>query len=841
MKTIKRILPLLFILVISCAARATIIWEDATNYPYTNGCIEGQGQWVCYSYPSYLDALVTNNVLLLYSNHLDAVEAPTTNGWVNPNPSGLIYAGFRIMVTQLPESEGDFFCEFHDSYPAGNTNAAGIGHVFIDKLGTTVPGTYRLGIANYATEFDGADAAAPPINYPQDLATDIWYDVVIAYGGNGVNIDYQGATLWINPSEQDYTNFINVDSYNENTDTNGVGNYVYGNDTQDESAQQGNIINGITPISDILFSPGDYKGSEGITNVIAGTAFADVLTTNLPVIGIQPYLFSTNYSGQTETFYTVASGVDLAYQWYSLNYGALTDGMTFANGDSFIGSTSNTLVVTNLEVSDTYYCKVTDYYGNTATCSNAFLYVNTTPTAPFFTNSAVSLTTNLFTYADFYAKAFGSGPITYQWYFAPTNQPITYSPLVGSNSDNIDLYLADFTGQGTYYVVASNSVGGGSVAVSPTNTLIELAPTVASILQLHQLYWAVVTETPNPINANPGSTYYFGSANVTVGGYVTSYSLPVPGAQWGGGMGNSYSEFYIQDTNGNGVQVYLGGVNNTNTPPIGTYVTVAGQYEAYNGEPELAPSSLSAVTIVSNAPPYTITPRPFNSLFNQVVTNLFGSNTVFSSCEMVSFTNCFLYGSPQGLPFGANGQYYGFGGTFSTNHYTHLYFTVGTPYNPSNALNTAVVNPAYPWNTNTLSIYQFGYDYPYNEGTILVHNPFDGLIIQTNYYEITGALLPYESTANSPSGEILPSRVADYVISPPTNTTPPFKASVAETNLTPTVTWAPNVGSTYSVYSATNILGPWTQAAYGLAYYPTNGAFTDTKTAKAKFYYITSP
>ena len=43
--------------------RADVLFQDSTNYPYTNGCIEGQGQWYCYlPRIPVLDALVTNNL-----------------------------------------------------------------------------------------------------------------------------------------------------------------------------------------------------------------------------------------------------------------------------------------------------------------------------------------------------------------------------------------------------------------------------------------------------------------------------------------------------------------------------------------------------------------------------------------------------------------------------------------------------------------------------------------------------------------------------------------------------------------------------------------------------------
>jgi hypothetical protein len=55
------------------------------------------------------------------------------------------------------------------------------------------------------------------------------------------------------------------------------------------------------------------------------------------------------------------------------------------------------------------------------------------------------------------------------------------------------------------------------------------------------------------------------------------------------------------------------------------------------------------------------------------------------------------------------------------------------------------------------------------------------------------------------------------------------------------VNWPAVAGSTYSIYSETNLLGPWTQQAFGLSYYPSTGTYTDTNAAKAKFYRVSTP
>ena len=290
-----------------------------------------------------------------------------------------------------------------------------------------------------------------------DLATGITYMVVVLFDTNQENGTFVGSTLWVNPSEQDYQNVV---------DAGGIGSdpgdgFVYGIDTT--ANQQALNIN----ISQIGFSP---FANAGISNVIVGTTFQDVNTTNPPVFGIQPQS-STNYSGNSLTLYAVASGADVTYQWHSQSSGVLHD-----DGVNIIGSTSNTLVINNLSSSDNYYAVATDAYGVTATSATATNTVITTPTAPFFTDSPLNLTNNLFTSTGFTNLAKGTGPLTYQWYFAPTNTPNIYTPLANQTSAGLALTLSDYSFSGNYFVTASNTINGGSIAYGPTNSIAELAP-----------------------------------------------------------------------------------------------------------------------------------------------------------------------------------------------------------------------------------------------------------------------------------------------------------------------------------------------------------------------------
>ncbi len=736
--------------------RASVLFQDSTNYPYTNGLIEGQGQWFAYASKTgttnALDAFVTNNVLLLNAANKDSVGTPT-NGWVNPGT--VTWASFIVNVSQ-PPSGASYFVELRDA--GGNS----VCHVYNTTQGTTIPGTYRLGIGNFGSSAHN--------DYPLDLATGVTYTVVIAYD-TSIGSPLEGANLMINPSFQDYTNLLD-----EVYTGPGIGDgFVFGTDTTSAT----NLLD--INISYIGFSP---YANAGISNVIAGTDFTNVVTTNLPAIGIQPQS-GTNYSGNPVTFYTVASGVDLKYQWYN-SAGALVD-----DGVNVFGSISNALTIGSVSASDSYYVIVTDTYGNHLTSDTAYETVITTPTPPFFPANvvAVNSTNNLFTTATFRDIALGTGPLSYQWYFAPANTPNVFSQLDGQIGSTLNLFLSDYSYAGNYYVQVTSSLGSAN---SPTNSLEEIAPVQASLLQLHNLMVAQRSQIKN------SSTLWINTNNVTVSGYVTTY----------GGFGSSsYTEFFIQDTNGYGIEVYLGGHGNTNTPPIGSYVTVTAPVEVYNTGLEMYTSDPLAI-VTNDAPPFALRPVLCNAIFNDLATNGLGTNALLLQGSLVTFTDVYFFGKK--IPTNAPPA------TFYSNSYSSFYFDIG---------GTNVSG------YNTINCFQPGYNYGVFGTPSFIQNPFDSQPIPTNCYQLTGVYLTYNS-----GPEILPCRLVDYVTHPPV-----IPSRLTRSKNVSTLTVNAQAGSTYSIYTSTNLTGPWTNKVYGLGYYPTNVLFVETNTAKAAFYRVTSP
>jgi len=777
----KKILFWLLPVLSAASLQATTLLQDSLNYPYTNGPIAGQGQWYVYSSPTNDDILVSNNVIYFNSTNKDSVATPV-NGFYTATNGSIVWASFTINVSQAPafnNYNGGYFCQFI------STNANTCCNVFISTNNTVIPGTFRLSIANFSVSFSNLQ---PPVTYPEDLCTNVTYNVLIAYD-TSVGSPTEGANLMINPSLQDYYNLI---------DGLGEGNgFVYGTDIAVNAARAD------IEATAIGFSP--YIDA-GISNVVVGNDFTNVYTpANPPVFGLQP-ASGYAYSGNSATFYALAGGSDLTYQWYSTTFGKLTDNANYT------GSTSNILVVNNLSATDGYYVIATDADNNTATSATAMLTVNTTPTPVFFDPSvtAQNLTNNLFVPATFTDVALGTGPISYQWYFRSTNSSAAFVALPGQNSPSITLSLADFTYGGQYFVAASNAINGGSTAYGPTNTLVEIAPLVATMEQLH----VYLVNSQSQIAANPGGTVFLNTNNVTVSGYVSPYR----------GYGSSYTTFFMQDTNGYGVEVFLGGFGNTNAPPIGTYVTVSAPLEVYHAGLEMAPTSKGAI-VTNSAPPVALYPFAGNPYYADFITNPIGTNALRYSCALVTFTNVYLYGSSTGGVFGTGSgpSHSGIGGIFTSNSYNIQYITVGAPYDSVT-------------NNKTMEIFQPTYDF--GPGTpFQTQSPFDYKPIPTHCAQLTGVLLPY---GGSPSYvEVIPSRYVDYV----TNFPAPFTLTAGASNNTAALSWSPIVGSTYSVYSATSVTGPWNNEAYGINYYPTNGNFNEAVSpgTPAKFFRVTSP
>ncbi|MGA2242985.1 MAG: immunoglobulin domain-containing protein [Verrucomicrobiota bacterium] len=207
-----------------------------------------------------------------------------------------------------------------------------------------------------------------------------------------------------------------------------------------------------------------------VTNVY-GSATSSVaqLTVNIPVvpsITVQPQDQTGILPGASATFSVVATGTDpLTYQWYHNTTNLLTN------------ATGLSLTITNIQPGDagSYSVAVSNFAGGVIS-SNAFLTVNTSPTAPVFFLQPASQVVVTGSMVSFSALAAGTQPIGYQW-----NK--NYTPILGATSATLNLTNVQIADDGTYTVIASNSVG--STTSGPGQLTVTIAiPPIASAYNL---------------------------------------------------------------------------------------------------------------------------------------------------------------------------------------------------------------------------------------------------------------------------------------------------------------------------------------------------------------------
>lgn len=406
----------------------------------------------------------------------------------------------------------------------------------------------------------------------------------------------------------------------------------------------------------------------------------------------------------------------------------------------------------------------------------AAVSINSTPTPPFFTLQPQSTTNSLGSSFNLIAAANGTGPLNYQWYFSPDG---INTNGVGTNGPVLGFTSATFTQSGFYYV----QVTGGDGTTSSSVVYVQIIPPpLVSIGYLHNL------ASSNAISA---------TAIYNVQGIVTTFGPLSANTA-------SYASYFIQDGTG-GISVYIAGIGTNACPAAGTLMSITGPVTVYDGQLEIDPNVVASATNSSAIVISTNNPVPAPQLvnFQLAATNFGGAYGNQIQGSLVTITNAYFYKAKTGTAIPSTYTYY-------SNSYTSFYMTQG-PYSASN--------------TNSIEVYVVSYG---GDSTNFSNKPEP-----QQAYQVTGVLEAYPKAATP---EFAPTRYVDLVLVPPAS----FNATVTITNGAPQVAWPAMTGSTYSVYSATNLFGPWTQT-FGLSYYPSTGIYTDTNATAAKFYRVSTP
>lgn len=541
----KKALFACFVSVFAIAgARADLFWLDTMDYPEGDITTNSSGLWVRHSgsggnslvvaYPGSPAALAGNRYEVNQTRTDDIrrwFDPVSTNGYL----SGDLWASFIVSVTNLPSNTGGtYFAHFADT----GTNSFGTqfrGRIFTVvptndyPYTTTVPGTFRFGVAN-AQGDSSYNTNGPTAIVPMDLALNTDYQVVLKY-----EIDNARCVIWVNPASEF--------------------------DVENNSGFAYDIGSVTSPLSCFCFRQALGEGVLEMRDVAVGTSFADVVTAtpSIPVIGLQP-AGVTNYSGNAAILEVAASGMGvLTYQWYK-------------DDSPLFGATSQAYVISSLQGTDegAYYCEIGNTAG-TATSASAYVSVNTTPTAPTFVEQPQNTTNSVGGLATLTCRAVGTGPLSFQWNYngtpmvdGPSTIPGDLSVVSGSQTPILTIANLSINESGNYTVTVSG--GAGTPATSDSAYLEVQPPNPVTIAYLRSLL--------DPSTWQPTDT----TTMFTITGVITTFTNLTSG---------NTSSYFIQDDTA-GINLFVVGTGATAfRPQQGDVVKATGTLLNYNNNLEL--------------------------------------------------------------------------------------------------------------------------------------------------------------------------------------------------------------------------------------------------------------
>jgi hypothetical protein len=333
---------------------------------------------------------------------------------------------------------------------------------------------------------------------------------------------------------------------------------------------------------------------------------------------------------------------------------------------------------------------------------------------------------------------------------------------------------------GTYYVIAQGADAPN--AQSSNAILVVTGPLATNIAYLRSL----MTPGATPTVGNTTSLF-------SIQGVITTATNLTSG---------NTASFYLQDATG-GINLFVTG-DSTFRPALGAIVTATGTLSLFDDNLELDVTAGQQFEVYSNTGNTGPLPTPI----------LLPWTEVLSPNGIVASNLDFIQTNTEG----------------SVVTMTNVYFATTGTFN-SGADFYSITNKS----GQTFEIF-------YSEQ----ETNFDGATIPAFAYSVTGPL--YQDSA---AFAVIVTQLSDIVTTPPpapvvsaalsgvggTNVTLKWSAAFANNG------WG-SLGApyTYSVWSSTNVAGPYSNQAPGLLFTTTNGTYTDVGPGKAtKFYLISSP
>ena len=535
-------------------------------------------------------------------------------------------------------------------------------------------------------------------------------------------------------------------------------------------------------------------GTVDVRDLAVGLTFASVMTNSCGAVLVATnYNTVSTYSGNPallEAFATSIGGGPLSYQWYKLSGGT---------SNLISGATGQTYLVPQVSSADVanYCCVIANSCGSSAsTTTNFAIAVNATLTPPTFsTKMAATLSASVGGKLNLTNAAFGTGPLSYQWDYngtpltdgtSVTGQPTDLSVVSGAQSPILTVSGLSTNDSGNYRVTVTSAAGGLPFTTTNTTCALTVSPAKAvSIAYIRSLEdpstWQVTDTT---------GIYTVSNAVVTIYTNVTS---------------GTTASYYIQDATA-GVNLFITG-DASFRPQMGDIVNVSGTLSSFRNVIELLVDSSNPYQFYNIVGHTNVLPAPY--VFPLSLTNNPGVMETNIEGRICMLTNVYFNGSL--TTASGNGS---------------LYVT------------NAGGGPAFQ------IFFPGGTDLDVRSKTI--PNRFA--------YTITGVMAQFLSGAyNNATYELYVTRIGDIVTTPPPQ--PQVSFTKSGNNLVLNWTAVPylpgNPGDpgyapgayAYSVWSASNVEGPYTPLATGMAFNTIAGSYTVTNafSGSAQYYRVSSP
>jgi uncharacterized repeat protein (TIGR03803 family) len=211
----------------------------------------------------------------------------------------------------------------------------------------------------------------------------------------------------------------------------------------------------------------------GVAN--EGTLFKLNMSGALQITG-QPSDQSAYLGGSAQFTVATSGGSPVFYQWQE-------NGTNLVDGGNISGSTTATLLITNVTLDDAaLYSVLVSNSVNSVLSDYAVLGITYSP--PRLTTQPASITRIVGTTASFTVSAEGDLPLSYQWQENGTNL-VDGGTLSGSISNTLTLANLTFANAGTYSVIVSNPVRAVPSLPATLTVVLPTAPS-ASVATVRQ-------------------------------------------------------------------------------------------------------------------------------------------------------------------------------------------------------------------------------------------------------------------------------------------------------------------------------------------------------------------